>query len=528
MRIANVRALAATVLVAATPAFGQVQAPLVLHGSATGDQFGIAVASVGDFNGDGYDDLAIGANANADAGTAAGRVTVLFGGPSADTLADWKIAGDAGELLGSALSGAGDINGDGFPDLCVGAPSNDQNGSSAGRALLFFGGVAPDTLPDWSTLGQAAVDEYGSALAGGRDLNGDGRTDFVVGAYRFDPPAQSNTGKTYLFAGAASPSAAPLAAPVGFQDGERFGAALATAEDYTGDGVADYLVGAYSYDSGGGGINAGRVLLMQGGPLPPLLPAGSLKGLTPGELFGSAIADVGDVNGDGQADFMVGAYGYALGPTLDAGAARLYFGGTALDSTADFTVTGSPGLSARLGFALAGGVDLNKDGRSDFAIGAPGNSAGSGTGKVLLYRGSATPQPDTTLSAGGTGGEFGYSIALIRNFFGNHSALAVGAWGEDNSRGAVYIYRYAASTPACPITLTGDVDTSGTITAADIIYMVNYVFKAGEAPRPCVASADVDCSGAVTSADIIRLVNYVFKGGLAPCNACTSPLASGC
>jgi len=80
----------------------------------------------------------------------------------------------------------------------------------------------------------------------------------------------------------------------------------------------------------------------------------------------------------------------------------------------------------------------------------------------------------------------------------------------------------------CPITLTGDINLSGTITSADIIAMVGYVFKSGAEPLPCVAAGDVNCSGTVTSADVIALVNFVFKGGAPPCDACTSPLASGC
>ena len=75
--------------------------------------------------------------------------------------------------------------------------------------------------------------------------------------------------------------------------------------------------------------------------------------------------------------------------------------------------------------------------------------------------------------------------------------------------------------PACQITLTGDVDQSETLTSADIIGLVNFVFKGGPAPQPCEAAGDTDCSGAVTSADIIGMVNHVFKGGVAPCDVCT-------
>ena len=80
---------------------------------------------------------------------------------------------------------------------------------------------------------------------------------------------------------------------------------------------------------------------------------------------------------------------------------------------------------------------------------------------------------------------------------------------------------YGAASTGCSITMTGDVNTNGSITSADIIYLVGYVFKGGAAPLPCAASGDVNCNGSVTSADIIYLVGYVFKGGPAPCDVCT-------
>lgn len=80
---------------------------------------------------------------------------------------------------------------------------------------------------------------------------------------------------------------------------------------------------------------------------------------------------------------------------------------------------------------------------------------------------------------------------------------------------------YGAAGGACPLTLMGDVNNNGSVTSADIIALVNYVFKGGAAPIPCIAHGDINCSGTITSADIIALVNYVFKGGAAPCNVCT-------
>jgi hypothetical protein len=86
----------------------------------------------------------------------------------------------------------------------------------------------------------------------------------------------------------------------------------------------------------------------------------------------------------------------------------------------------------------------------------------------------------------------------------------------------------ASASGGCPIVVSGDLNNSLTVTSADIIVLVNFVFKGGPDPLPCAANGDVNCSGSVTSSDIIVLVNFVFKGGPAPCNTCTSPLAASC
>ena len=86
--------------------------------------------------------------------------------------------------------------------------------------------------------------------------------------------------------------------------------------------------------------------------------------------------------------------------------------------------------------------------------------------------------------------------------------------------GVGFWYGVEADAAACPIDVAGDVNTSGSITSADIIYLVNFVFKGGDAPLPCEANGDVNCSGSITSADIIHLVNYVFKGGDSSCDIC--------
>ena len=87
---------------------------------------------------------------------------------------------------------------------------------------------------------------------------------------------------------------------------------------------------------------------------------------------------------------------------------------------------------------------------------------------------------------------------------------------------------YGVAGGSCPILVTGDVNLSTTLTSADIIYLVNYVFKSGPVPLPCEAAGDVNCSNSVTSADIIYLVNHVFKSGPLPCDACSVPISGAC
>ena len=94
--------------------------------------------------------------------------------------------------------------------------------------------------------------------------------------------------------------------------------------------------------------------------------------------------------------------------------------------------------------------------------------------------------------------------------------------------GIGFWYGAGAGVDPCPILITGDVNETGAITSADIIALVNYVFKGGAPPQPCEAAGDVNCTESVTSADIIYLVVHVFKGGPAPCDACTTALSAEC
>ena len=170
-------------------------------GAAVNDGLGYSVSSAGDVNGDGFADLIIGAPYNSAGGSNAGRVYIYFGGIIQDNVADMIITGAAAiDLFGYSVSSAGDVNADGYADVIVGAIYNDAGGSNAGRAYIYFGGSLPDTLADVIMTGEAASDDFGNSVSSAGDVNGDGYSDVIVGALH-NSSGGSNAGRVYIYFG---------------------------------------------------------------------------------------------------------------------------------------------------------------------------------------------------------------------------------------------------------------------------------------------------------------------------------------
>nr|BAL54151.1 FG-GAP repeat domain protein [uncultured Acidobacteriota bacterium] len=291
---------------------------------------------------------------------------------------------------------SGDVNGDGVPDLIVGAVLADVSGrANAGRAFIFFGGSPLDTAADM--ILQAPEPEkdarFGWAIALG-DVNRDGHADILISALFAKGGAQRGTGAVYVFFGGPFldaqadvelplPSLNPLA---------HFGWALAVG-DVNGDGWDDVLVGAENAKIGTQS-QAGQVFLYEGGPSFPGPPR-VLQSPTPqsGAAFGSAVA-VGDVNGDGRDDVFVGAPHEDVGSTPNAGRVHVFLGGSPFDSVADATLQQPvPKRNSGFGQALAVG-DVNGDGVKDVLVGTPHPNltqslltATSDPGEVYLFFG---------------------------------------------------------------------------------------------------------------------------------------------
>jgi hypothetical protein len=399
---------------------------VILTGASAGDRFGIAVSAAGDVNGDGYADVIIGADFNDAGGTDAGRAYIYLGGRGMDRNADVILTGAAaGDGFGSAVANVGDVNGDGYGDVIVGASLNDAGGVNAGRAYVFFGGAAMNNAVDVSFTGAAANDGFGTSVSGAGDINGDGYSDIIIGAPLNDV-AGSDAGRAYVYFGGTSVDMTVEMILNGVAAGDKFGFSVSTAGDANGDGYSDIIVGAYGSDAAG--TDAGRAYLYWGGVTTDIVADVNLSGATAGDAFGRSVSRAGDVNGDGYDDVIVGAhYNYSGG--FDAGRAYVYSGGAAMDNLADVILTGTAG--DYFGYSVASAGDVNGDGYGDLIVGAYLNDAGgTDAGCAFVYENSMTGDDnyDLRLAGDASNERFGQDVAAAGDVNGDgYVDIIVGA-----------------------------------------------------------------------------------------------------
>jgi hypothetical protein len=356
-----------------------------------GDFFGNALAS-GDFNHDGFADLAVGAyDESVGSLRGAGAVSILYGSANGLTASGGRLftqvggAVEAGDFFGMAVA-SGDFNHDGFADLAAGAPYEDVGTSQdAGAVSVLYGSAGGLTATGgrlFTQVGGTVEDDdlFGSALASG-DFNHDGFADLAAGASFEYVGSLSQAGAVsilYGSAGGLTASGGRLFTQVGgmVEAGDGFGNAVASG-DFNHDGFADLAAGASGEDVGSlseagaisvvygsaGGLTAtgGRLFTQVGGTVEA------------GDWFGSTVA-AGDFNQDGFADLAAGAIFEDVGSTEDAGAVSVLYGASGgLTATGGrlFTQVGSaPDYEDSFGWAVTAG-DFNRDGFADLAAGAP-------------------------------------------------------------------------------------------------------------------------------------------------------------
>jgi len=464
----------------------------------------LGVATGADLDGDGYDELIFGDLTYDGAYYRGGRLYIMPGGPgpfpsiryAADAAV--KIDGDSASMFGS-VTGLGDIDGDTYDDFAVGAGAISNN-VIRGKVYVYSGATL-DTL--YTLTGDAPLDGFGLHLANPGDVNGDGDTDLLIGAPR-------GSGPGYVCAYTAR-TGDLIYRLVGESNGDHLSWwGMNGAGDLNQDGYDDIVVGAYSNNAGGALAGRAYVVLGYAGPFPDTVHAGDadyvITGVA-GSYTGPGVIGVDDINADGYPDFVVGATFW--GDTSAVGQAYLFSG---FDGSHLFTLEGQYG-DEDFGWTFAAPWDLDGDGIRDLLVGAFNETA------LLAQTGTAR------------GSVYGFRIGDV-----DQDSIM---WECDNCPQTANPGQEDADTDGhgdicdnCPavcnadqgiaITLTGDVNLNGSITSADIIYLVNFTFKGGPAPQPLEASGDINCSGSVTSADIIGLVNFTFKGGVAPCNVCNA------
>ena len=389
------------------------------------DRSGRSVSSAGDVNGDGYDDLIIGAP-GADPGgkDSAGETYVVYGGASApdtDGMLDlsaldgtngFTLTGiDRFDASGASVSSAGDVNGDGYDDLIIGARGADPNGDRSGETYVVYGGVsapgaggvldlsALDGTNGYTLTGIDARDESGFSVSSAGDVNGDGYDDLIIGAHR----GTRSAGETYVvYGGASAPGMNGVLALsaldgingftlTGIDPRDNSGFSVSSAGDVNGDGYGDLIIGAPGADQGRKSLAGESYVVYGGAGTDRVFELSALDGTNGFTLTGigrfnasgASVSSAGDVNGDGYDDLIIGARGADQVRKYSAGETHVVYGGasapgtdgvlalSALDGASGFTLNGIDwGDSSGVSVSSAG--DVNGDGYGDLIIGAPG------------------------------------------------------------------------------------------------------------------------------------------------------------
>jgi hypothetical protein len=357
------------------------------EGQQPASRFGERVATAGDVNGDGFADVIISAytfdNGETDEGRAFVYLGSVFGLAAAPA---WITESDQSNAnWGRSLSSAGDVNGDGYSDVIVGAPLYDNAQTDEGGAFVFHGSeTGLSTTADWTIESNQTFANLGISVSTAGDVDRDGYSDVIVGSPAYNN-GEDDEGRVFVHHGSAS----GLEENAGWmvesnQTGAAFGFSVATAGDVNGDGHSDVIVGALFYDNGEN--NEGGAFIYKGSP-------GGLS-LTPGWIgegdqasasYGNSVATAGDVNGDGYSDIVVGAPLYDNGEN-DEGRAYIYHGASAgIAFIRSFEID----QSAQYGRSVATAGDVNGDGFSDVIVGA--NFYGNGQaaeGGAFVYSGN--------------------------------------------------------------------------------------------------------------------------------------------
>ena len=382
------------------------------------DRFGISVSGAGDVNGDGFDDLIVGAIGDDDNGYDAGAAYVYLGSASGvQILTETKLLAWDGTEYDSygRVSGAGDVNADGFDDVIVGAKSDGESGSNSGSAYVYLGSTSGIDIHKEAKLTASdaeAGDYFGESVSRAGDVNGDGYDDVMLGASG-DDDGGMDAGSAYLYLGSSTGIENDSELKLIHSDAQErdyFGGSVAAAGDVNHDGFDDVIIGATGVDDHGGAafVYLGSVTGVE------LESEIELNATPEFEAFGDVVAAAGDTNNDGYDDVLVGVYYASLDPPTPP-VVHVYMGSSAGTDGASASVLVAPDAEPPdfFGSAASGAGDVNQDGYDDVIIGAFGDRRRGLDGSAYVYLGSPRgpdASSETKISAESKG-HFGWAVA---------------------------------------------------------------------------------------------------------------------
>ena len=462
-------------------------------GPNRGDQYGRGIASIGDLDGDNITDLVVGADFDADGGSARGALWIVFLHANGTSKMEQKISDTQGGFSGGlnfldsfavSVASVGDLDGDNVTDIAVGAPGDDDGGTNRGAVWILFlhsnGTVKSHAkISNLTTLSD--FDQFGHSIALIPDLDGDGIDDLAVGA-NFDDGGGNDRGAVhivFLKANGTIGDTQKISDTSGgfvgvLSDYYFFGSSVASNGDLDGDGVSDLVVGATGDNDGG--INRGAVwilfLRIDGTVLYhkkiSYFEGGFLGILDDNDWFGDGLSFIGDIDGDGISELAVGTPKNddgSIDPESERGALWiLYLNDIIRESSLVLSyskVSETKGNfnttfvdNDRFGWALVSLGDLNLDGTSDLAVSAmEDDDGGTNRGAIWILfmtpNGTVQTQQKISDTEGNFGGvltdldQFGSALAVLGDLDGdNITDIAVGARSDDgggSNRGAVWI-----------------------------------------------------------------------------------------